>query len=463
MVSFFYKLLVTALFLSPSLIWGQNQTELLSPVFSEKRLPFTLKIEVADFQLPVGLQSYATAIYRNQWILFAGRTNGLHGFAPVGNNFPPLFQNRSVYLIDPKTGRKWERSLKESDLSAEEIDLLSVTASQFLQKGRTLYLLGGYGINSLTNEMGTKSTLTQIDLKKLVGWVKREEKGLKSAISVISHPNFQITGGFLYQLNDHSPFLLMLGQNFIGDYRDDSNGIYAQQIRPFWVNAPQFAPLCDNVKNKHPDYRRRDLNIVSVLLNDQFAYIAFAGVFTLQEGVWTVPITIFPDGSSFEPDPNDPKTFKQAMNHYNCPTIQLYSVRKKEMFVVFPGGISYGFFNNGNFETDAEIPFINQVTTIKIDKDQQFTQHLMEGEYPYLVSQGTNPGNQLLFGAEAIFFPQTQVPLFSNGVIQLDKLPNKPTHIGYIVGGIMSTLPDTIAPHDTTASPYIFKVTLIPK
>ena len=32
--------------------------------------------------------------------------------------------------------------------------------------------------------------------------------------------------------------------------------------------------------------------------------------------------------------------------------------------------------------------------------------------------------------------------------------------IGYIVGGIMSTLPNTNVRSDTAASPYIFKVTL---
>lgn len=52
---------------------------------------------------------------------------------------------------------------------------------------------------------------------------------------------------------------------------------------------------------------------------------------------------------------------------------------------------------------------------------------------------------------------------FSNGVIQLDALPNKRTLIGYVIGGIMSTLPNTNAPDDTTASRYIFKVILMPK
>lgn len=151
------------------------------------------------------------------------------------------------------------------------------------------------------------------------------------------------------------------------------------------------------------------------------------------------------------------------MNHYNCPSFGLYSTHSKEMYVIFPGGISYGYFSGGVFTTNTEIPFINQVTTIKIDKHNNYTQYLMNGEYPFIVSTGSNPGSQLLFGAEAQFFPLDDTPLFNNGVIQLDALPNRPTVIGYIVGGIMSTRANTTFITDSTSSPYVFTVTLIPR
>lgn len=439
-----------------------NQTATLSPVLPENALPFTLEIEQASFSLPAGIQAYASAIYKDRWVLLAGRSNGLHGFDNVGNNFPPTDQNRAVYVIDPETGESRFRSLDESGLTISEIDSLSVTAAQSFQKGKYLYLVGGYGINRLTDEMETKSTLTTINLSKLIDWVKGKKENLIDAIKQVSDPLLQVTGGFLYQLNDHEPFLLMLGQNFIGLYRDGSNGIYTEQIRPFWVNDKKLSILPDRTRVEMPDYRRRDLNIAPVILNDKFAYIAFAGVFTLDTGVWTVPITIEPNGSSYEPDPNDPSTFKQAMNHYNCATFGLYSSKTKDMYVVFPGGISFGYFSGGEFLTDPEFPFINQVTTIKIDKKNRFTQYLMNAEYPFIASTGTNPGNQLLFGAEAVFFQKKGIELYSNEVIRLDKI-KKPTVIGYIAGGIMSTLPNTTSRADSTASPYVFKVTLIPK
>jgi hypothetical protein len=448
-------------------IFGQNQTEELSPVFPADSLPFTLDIEEASFQLPVGIQAYASAIYKGRWIFIGGRTNGLHGFDNVGNNFPPLFQNSTVYIVNPTTGSSHSRSLNElsSGLSITEIDELSTTACEFFQKGKTLYIVGGYGINRTTNQMETKSTLTAIDLGKLVQWVYHGRPSLKKAIRQAVHPIFQVTGGALFQYSDKDPFLLMLGQNFIGLYRDNSNGIYTRQIRSFWLKeeGKSFSIHANVSKETSPDYRRRDLNIVPIIRNNRPAYVAFAGVFTLEGGVWTVPITISPNGTSCEPDPHAPNTFKQAMNHYNCPTFSLYSKCSKETYVVFPGGISYGFFSGDTFETDEEIPFINQVTTIKIDKKGHYTQYLMDGQYPDIPSTGSNPGNQLLFGAEAQFFPAKAIPTFKNGVIALDHLPDSPVVLGYIVGGIMSTLPNTNTASDSTASPYIFTVKLISK
>lgn len=454
------------LLVQSTLAWGQNQTASLSPVLSENALPFTLQIDVADFTLPSGIQAYASATSGGKWLLFAGRSNGLHGFANVGNNFPPSAQNTVAFVVDPSTGTTWSRSLSDgSGLSQTDIDTLSVTASEFFQKGDTLYLVGGYGINTASGQMETKSTLTAINVNAMIQWVIDGNRNLKSAMRQVTHPMLQVTGGFLFQANDHEPMLLMLGQNFTGLYRASSNGQYTMQIRPFWLSESRnnLSILAKMSALTLPDYRRRDLNIVPILQNNNFAYVAFAGVFTLDTGVWTVPITIFPDGSSIEPDPNNASTFKQAMNHYNCPSFGIYSTGNKEMYVVFPGGISFGYYSGGTFMTDSEIPFINQVTTIKIDKYNNFAQYLMNGEYPFIASTGTNPGNQLLFGAEAQFFPKEDIALFSNGVIQMDALPNEPTVIGYIVGGIMSTLPNTNFITDSTSSPYVFTVTYIPK
>jgi hypothetical protein len=130
------------------------------------------------------------------------------------------------------------------------------------------------------------------------------------------------------------------------------------------------------------------------------------------------------------------------------------------MYHVFFGGISFGFYNGNVFSTDTEIPFINQVTAVQMDKNGNFSQYLMNNQYPVILSTGVNPGNQLLFGAGASFIPN-YVTAYPNAVLSLDAIA-RPTVIGYIVGGIVSTLPNTNTQADSSASPYVFKVTLVP-
>jgi hypothetical protein len=444
--------------------WG-NQTATLTPILPESELPFTIEIEEASFSLPVGLQSYASASYKGKWVLLAGRTNGLHGFANVGNNFPPQFQNTTVFVVNPTTGVTKSRSFVGSGLSQEKIDSLSVVASQSCQNQTKLFIVGGYGINTATGQMETKSTFTRIDLKKLISWVETGAPDIEDAIEQASHDFIKVTGGALFQNSSHDPFLLILGQNFQGDYTDDSNGDYTRQIRSFWVRdvngelhvTPHYK---DDI---NPDYRRRDLPVGAILHRNEAAYVAFGGVFTLDDdGVWTVPIVIKPHGSSSQADPNKPDTFKQGMNQYDCPKVGLYSTKHQNMYMILPGGLSYGYYDSGNFVTSDMIPFINQVTTIKINRNYVFSQYIMTNEYPEIISQVVNPGNPFLFGAEAEFFVAEDIATFRNEVIQLDKL-KKPTVIGYIVGGIMSTLPNTNTMADSTSSPYIFAVRLIPK
>lgn len=437
----------------------------LSPVYPEDSLPYSIQITQASFGLPSGLQSFAFGIYKHYWVMVAGRTNGLHTFDQV-ENFPPRFQNTRVFVIDSRTGRSYSRSLFEAGITQEMIDQLSVTASEHFYKGKKLYIVGGYGINTATGQMETKSTFTKISMPKLINWVFGKRDTLKGAIRQAADPILQVTGGAMFQFSDYYPFLLVMGQNFVGSYTEGSNGIYTNQIRSFKIKNQGSSGL-KLVSKKYwpasPDYRRRDLNVVPVIIDGKAKYMVLGGVFTLDDGVWTVPVTVSASGSSFEPDPNAPETFKQAMNQYRCPAFGLYSEDLNNMYVLLPGGISLGYFENGIFQTDPEIPFINQVTTVKISQSGFMKQYLMNGEYPVIISQVVNPGNPFLFGAEARFFIKEGISTYSNGVIKFDKLKG-PTIVGYIVGGIISTLPNTNAQQvETTSSPYIFAVTIIPR
>jgi hypothetical protein len=461
------KKLITLFLFFQVALFAENQTLSVSEVHSENSLPFRLRIQQASFSLPTGLQSFVSAIYKDKWLIIGGRTNGMHGFNPT-NNFPPEKQNTRIYVVDLKKKQTYSKSLFNdmAGLSQQQIDTLSVTSAQSYHTSKTLYISGGYGIDTASGLFTTKNTLTAIDIPDIIQWVINPKKGQLASKSIrqINNPVFQVTGGYM----DKTAFgdtLLIFGQNFAGQYTNNSDGIYTQQIRKFKIedkgNKLEVHKIRYGATN--PNFRRRDLNVVPVMQDTLGlaipGFIAFSGVFTESGGIWTIPVEISSKGKTFMQDPAS--AFKQAMNNYEGAAISLYSGEDHAAYVIIPGGLTYGYFQNGAFATDPEIPFTNQVTTIKRDRNGEYTQYIMSAEYPFIASTGANPGNELLFGSGAAFMLAKDIANYPNGVIKLEKI-KKTTLIGYIVGGIASTVPNTSTDSDSIASPYIFEVYLEP-
>jgi hypothetical protein len=448
---------------------AQNQTATNTPVIPDNGVPFTIDIEQANFSLPSGLQSYVVGTDHGQWLLLAGRINGLHGFNNNDNNFPPDTQNTTVFVVDPKAQTVVTRSLTdaESGLTQAQIDILSATGSQFYQSGDTLYISGGYGVDTATTNFTTKDCLSAINIPGLIHWVNHPSRHETAAQHIHQAFNsiFQVTGGVMAESSPHHA-LLMFGDDFEGPVTPESTATYTGQIRRFAIfnvgNHLDVFPEASEPAIPDTNYFRSDLNVVPTVTGNKGGFLALSGVFTPQGGIWTVPVEISQVGVPTMADPNVDATFKQGMNNFTCPVIELHSHQSNTSYTVLLGGISYGFFSDDTFETDSELPFINQVTTIKRDPNGVYTQYLMNGTYPVILSTNSNPGNQLLFGAGATFIPAAGVRSFQNGVIQLDHLERHSVVIGYIVGGIQSTLPNTVSESDTASSPYIFTVTLIP-
>lgn len=447
---------------------GPNQTDDITPVIVNAKLPFSISIELADFQVAGGIHSTAVGQEGSNYLFITGRTNGLHGFANSGD-FPPSQQNRTVFVVNTCQKTVCHRSLDDplSGLNQTQIDTLSVVSPQSHQIGNTLYITGGYGIDSTTNTFSTKDTLTAINVSGLIHWVTHPHcSGLASDyIRQISDPVFQVTGGDMFQ-TDQCPTLLIFGQNFIGNYTTSSNGLYTQQVRRFDIidDGTCLAVRVRTATTPDPSYRRRDLNIIPIIKTDSCkkvpAYVALSGVFTLDTGIWTVPVEITADGTPTMADPSLGTTFKQPMNNYASAHVELLA-KDGNMYSILFGGITFGFFENGQFMTDSEIPFTNQVTAIKRSKAGQYQQFLLPSQYPTIVSTGSNPGSILLFGAGAKFIIEPNMPIFSNNVLDLSAI-KKPTVIGHIVGGIQSTKPNTDTISDSAASPHIFKIILSP-
>jgi hypothetical protein len=208
------------------------------------------------------------------------------------------------------------------------------------------------------------------------------------------------------------------------------------------------------------------LNIVPVIKSGaggQLAegLVALSGVFTPTNGAWTVPVEIDADGNPTEADPADPNTFKQGMNGYHSAKVGLFSETTGMTHVLLFGGISFQYYDNasGQFKTDANLPFINDITDLTIDANDHYAENRI-GEFPIL---NDGSGNRLRFGANAEFFPVPGLTTYSNGVLNLDSLTG-PTTIGYIFGGLASNAPNTrgVAGAASIASNTIFAVTVSP-
>lgn len=450
-------------------LFSDNQTPDVSTIENGMQLPFQVIVE-QDFQLPNGIHSGAWAQVNDRWVFIGGRTNGLHSFNNNPNNFPPSAQNRNIFVVNPRTGTTSVKSLTDvsSGLSQQQIDQLSVTSPQFYQKDTTLYVLGGYGVDTLTSQFNTKNSLTALDLPGVIHWVENPSPGetLVQHIRETADDLFMVTGGYLAPYKNHE-WLLIFGQNFPTFYLPSANGIYTDRIKRFklYDDGVTLTVKPEWPRPEETFYRRRDLNIVPIIHKMEGipspAYVAFSGVFTETGGAWTVPVFINPNGTSFMSDPEHKKTFKQGMNNYICPTASLFAKASSKTYAIFFGGISYGYFNNGVFTTDSGLPFINQITTVEMDSAAHFKQYIMDTTYPTILSTQSNPGNTLLFGAGGYFIPSKKVSSYSNKTLKLDKIRSR-TVIGHIVGGIESTLPNTTTASDSAASSYVFRVTLIP-
>ncbi len=469
--AFALLLLLSIVRISPA----AHQTGTFSPVSLNSPLPYRIALEPYDFgaaPLPT-LHSYAAGQYDGKWVLISGRTNGLHGFESVAaNNFPAASQNREVWVIDPVARQSWSRSLADasSGLTDAQINSLSTTNNQFYQRDDHLYMTGGYGVQIVFPDSstlnGTFDNLSAIHLPGLVGWAMGGAGAAADHIRQISNPLFRVTGGAMYEIDGRTH--LVFGQNFQGNYTPGTNGIYTNQVRSFDIvdNGVTLSIEDSTSSPTNAAYRRRDLNVVPVLrpdpgggLNEEL--VALSGVFTTTDGAWTVPVEIDSLGNPTMADPLAPDTFKQGMNGYHSAKLGLYSESIGEMHQVLFGGISVQYFDEstGDLETDDNMPFVNDISAIKIDSTGRYSQHRL-GEFPALTDLG---GERLRFGTNAEFFLADGIETYDNGVIKLDAL-SQPTTLGYIFGGINANGPHTrgVPGVVSAASKVIFAVTLIP-
>lgn len=451
---------------------AQHQTSELTLPHVGGTLPYTLEIQevsLAPAALP-NLHSAAAGTWNGEWVLLAGRTNGLHGMTGM-NAFDPVYENREVWVINPTTKQSWHKSLDApgaSGLSEDQVDSLSAVNTEFYQDEETLVIVGGYGYQRSVADHRTYDTLSAINLPGLVAWVK-EASGAETSlasdhIKQIADSFFQVTGGALEKLGDE--FQLVFGQNYNGRYRPNFNGVYTRQVRRFEMTVDAsgnpVVPTASKLATPVDDaFRRRDLNVAPIVMRtglNEFeeGALVLSGVFTPSNGVWTLPVLIEPGGNLAMQDPNAAASLKQAFQVYHCAKTTLYQRVNDECHMVLFGGLTVleRDLSTGTFVQDDRVPFTNQCSVVVRSGDGSLQQYWLPTRFPLIEDNG----KELRFGTNAEFFPAPELKTLAPRVLDLTSMQQSLV-IGHLFGGIVA---DAGNGGNTGASGRVFEVVLTP-
>ena len=411
---------------------------------------FDVKLEPIAIENLGGLQAFAHGEYDGKWILFGGRLDGLHQRQPFAS-FDVAGHNNQIVIIDINTGKSQKRSLSELPKNLSEP--LSSTNMQFIQEDDVLFLIGGYGYSNTEGDHTTYNTLTAVDLPTLVHAIENQSPILP-AFKQITHPKLQVTGGYLGKIDDI--FFLVGGQKFIGRYNpmgpNHGPGFiqeYTNAVRKFRINnaSDLSIELLDEWVDDYA-FHRRDYNLGAKINSDGSEGLTlFSGVFRPDVDLPYLDC-IHISKNSFEIQPN----FDQLFNQYHTAHVPLYDSTMQDMHTLFFGGIGLYFLKNGTLTKDDNVPFVNTISLVTLDKEGQMTESALNATMPNLM------------GASAEFFIADDIETYRNGVIKLNTITTDTTMIGYIYGGIHSSQANIFFINDgsqSVASPTLFKVYLI--
>jgi hypothetical protein len=438
-------------------------------VATSSKLPYTIEIQQVSSNLPAvqsavaAQDNVASSPFNGYWLMFGGRDNGLHNFNPT-DDFPPQQQNEDLIVVDPATWQSWTLTWSATDIPAAMAAPLYSTNQESFQRGDSLFVVGGYGaLDQGGGNFGaytTYNTLTALSVDGLINAVVNGgDVAALSQIQQIQDSRLQVTGGAMQLIGNQA--FLVLGQDFQGEYfSPTATQTYTDEIQSFQINYNGAVTGSLGISNYQAqidqvNFRRRDYDFGSIISSSQQpALEVFGGVFTPGASTdpnaglgYRTPIVVNGIGAT------QVGPYQQFFSQYSAPNIGLYSAGTNSMFNIFLGGISLYDYNfaTGQLTEDDELPFVDDVTTF------------MQG--PDGVSQEFEMPSQLpgLYGSEASFFASPGLPQYGNGVIQLDQL-TQPITLGYMFGGIFSTVPNTTDPAtQTSATNALFRVVLTPK
>lgn len=411
---------------------------------------FSIAISEETFPNFPALHSFVDGTYDGKWVFIGGRTDGLHQRQPFAA-FDPDFNNLNIWVTDIATKQVWSKPL--AGLPTDLLEQLQSTNMEYTQRGNTLYIIGGYGHSPSVNEWVTYPYLTAVDLQGLVAAVVADSP-VTPYFRQLTDERLRVTGGYLGLLDDE--FYLVGGQIFQGRYNpqgpDHGPGFYqkySNAIKQFTIEDDGSALAVDNYTETIDtvNLHRRDYNLApQIFPNGSQGFTAFSGVFQYNQDLpWLNTVDVTPSGYTVN------NNFNQYLNQYHTAHAGLFSASQNEMHTLFFGGISRYYLDAaGVLKDDPNVPFVKTISLVTRRADGSMTE-LKLGDMPALL------------GAGATFLPAANLPMVQNEIANLDALPNENTLIGYVVGGIESTLPNILFIDDGTlsaASGKVYKVVL---
>ncbi len=213
----------------------------LSNAFSQT-VPFEVELEEVNFPDLPALHSFAFGEWDGKWVFLGGRSNGLHGFFPF-SGFPVASANSYLWVVDGQTGESWSFDVNElPDALAEP---LLATNPQYVQQGKYLAIIGGYGKKKANDDFVTHPTLLVVDLETLVPAIVGGGDPAGSFM-LLQDERMRVCGGDMLRLGDY--VYLVGGHDFAGLY--NSSGAptfiqtYTSEIRRFKIALEDSSPIC---------------------------------------------------------------------------------------------------------------------------------------------------------------------------------------------------------------------------
>lgn len=427
--------IIMLLFIFTSCVNGQQQS---------------FQVTIKPFQISglVGIQSFAIGHSDGKWLIIGGRLDGLHRRQPWAT-FDKAGQNDQLIVVDPVGQKKWSAPLTSLPISMQE--QLSSTNMEFQQDGAYLYVTGGYGYSNSEGDHITYPYLTVIKVSEVIKSIIAETS-FTSYFRQIKDQQFAVTGGSLNKI--YGTYYLTGGQRFDGRYNPMNHPTFRQEytnsIRKFDINdnGSVLSILHKEGVTDTVNLHRRDFNVIPQIMPDgSQGLTAFSGVFQLNADLPYLNCVNI-DRSGYKVN-ND---FAQYYNQYQCAHIPLYSAEANEMHNLFFGGIAQYIDSAGIRLQNNDVPFVKTITRVTRNSSGHMTENKLPIEMPGFL------------GAGAEFIPAEDLPRYANEVIKLDSLRPDTTLLGYIYGGINSSIPNVFWINDGTQSVTsctIFKVYIV--